>query len=185
MKGIDNMKLSQMGFIPMHCIIYQQDGRIYKEYNEKRMQELIERKADYVIVYNPNAEQKQEILDTMNIDNKQEKVTVSGIKVLGLIERLTNIDVGLESGELTIEEAIEIVNNPNPMLETVSQVVNSILVTILKEQLSVIEEVAQLPEPVKQSLLEETMNKEKREKEAKKANEIAELEAKLKELRGE
>ena len=47
------------------------------------------------------------------------------------------------------------------------------------------EEVAQLPEPVKRSILDETINKEKREEEAKKQAEIEELEAKLKALRGE
>lgn len=178
------MKLSQMGFKPMHCLVYQQDGRVLKEYDEKRMEEIMGRKSEYVIIYNPNSEQKREILESMDFDGGQ-KVTVNGMKVLGLIERLTNIDLGLESGELTVEEALDIVNNPNPMLEVVAQVVNSILMNILKEQLNTMEEVAQLPEPVKRSLLEETLNKEKREEEAKKKAEIEELEAKLKVLRGE
>ena len=178
------MKLSQMGFKPMHCLVYQQDGRVLKEYDEKRMEEIMGRKSEYVIIYNPNSEQKREILESMDFDGEQ-KVTVNGTKVLGLIERLTNIDLGLESGELTVEEALDIVNNPNPMLEVVAQVVNSILMNILKEQLNTMEEVAQLPEPVKRSLLEETLNKEKREEEAKKKAEIEELEAKLKVLRGE
>ena len=102
-----------------------------------------------------------------------------------MIERLTNIDLGLESGELTVEEALDIVNNPNAMLQVVAQVVNSILINILKEQLMMAEEIAQLPEPVKRSILDETINKEKREEEAKKQAEIEELEAKLKALRGE
>ena len=178
------MKLSQMGFKPMHCLVYQQDGRVLKEYDEKRMEEIMGRKSEYVIIYNPNSEQKREILESMDFDGEQ-KVTVNGMKVLGLIERLTHIDLGLESGELTVEEALDIVNNPNPMLEVVAQVVNSILMNILKEQLNTMEEVAQLPEPVKRSLLEETINKEKREEEAKKQAEIEELEAKLKALRGE
>ena len=178
------MKLSQMGFKPMHCLVYQQDGRVLKEYDEKRMEEIMNRKSEYVIIYNPNSEQKREILESMDFDGEQ-KVTVNGMKVLGLIERLTNIDLGLESGELTVEEALDIVNNPNPMLEVVSQVVNSILMNILKEQLNTMEEVAQLPEPVKRSILDETINKEKREEEAKKQAEIEELEAKLKALRGE
>ena len=178
------MKLSQMGFKPMHCLIYQQDGRVLKEYDEKRMEEIMGRKSEYVIIYNPNSEQKREILESMDFDGEQ-KVTVNGMKVLGLIERLTNIDLGLENGELTVEEALDIVNNPNPMLEVVSQVVNSILMHILKEQLNTMAEVAQLPEPVKRSILDETINKEKREEEAKKQAEIEELEAKLKALRGE
>ena len=71
------------------------------------------------------------------------------------------------------------------MLQAVAQVVNSILINILKEQLMMAEEIAQLPEPVKRSILDETINKEKREEEAKKQAEIEELEAKLKTLRGE
>ena len=173
-----------MGFKPMHCLVYQQDGRVLKEYDEKHMEEIMNRKSEYVIIYNPNSGQKREILESMDFDGEQ-KVTVNGMKVLGLIERLTNIDLGLESGELTVEEALDIINNPNPMLEVVAQVVNSILMNILKEQLNTMEEVAQLPEPVKRSLLEETLNKEKREEEAKKQAEIEELEAKLKALRGE
>lgn len=176
------MKLSQMGFKPMHCIIHQQDGRILKEYDEKRMEDIMNRKSEYVIIYNPNSEQKKEILEVMDFDGK-EKVTVEGMKVLGLIERLTNIDLGLQSGELTVDEALDIVNNPNPMLEVVAQVVNSILMSLLKEQLHNMEEVAQLPEPVKRSLIEETINKEKQEEEARKQAEIEELEAKLKALK--
>ena len=178
------MKLSQMGFKQVHCIVYEQDGRVLKEYNEKRIEEIMKRKNEYVIIYNPNSEQKKEILNVMDFDGDK-KVTVEGMKVLGLIERLTNIDLGLQSGELTVEEALDIINNPNQMLEVVSQVVNSILMNLLKDQLNVLEEVAHLPEPVKRSLLEETINKEKQEEEAKKQAEIAELEAKLKELKGE
>ena len=178
------MKLSQMGFKPMHCLVYQQDGRVLKEYDEKRMEEIMGRKSEYVIIYNPNSEQKREILESMDFDGEQ-KVTVNGMKVLGLIERLTNIDLGLESGELTVDEALDIINNPNAMLQVVAQVVNSILINILKEQLMMAEEISQLPEPVKRSILDETINKEKREEEAKKQAEIEELEAKLKALRGE
>ena len=178
------MKLSQMGFKPMHCLVYQQDGRVLKEYDEKRMEEIMGRKSEYVIIYNPNSEQKREILESMDFDGEQ-KVTVNGMKVLGLIERLTNIDLGLESGELTVDEALDIINNPNAMLQVVAQVVNSILINILKEQLMMAEEIAQLPEPVKRSILDETISKEKREEEAKKQAEIEELEAKLKALRGE
>ena len=178
------MKLSQMGFKPMHCLVYQQDGRVLKEYDEKRMEEIMGRKSDYVIIYNPNSEQKKEILETMDFDGES-KVSVEGLRLLGLIERLTNIDLGLESGELTVDEALDIINNPNAMLQAVAQVVNSILINILKEQLMMAEEIAQLPEPVKRSILDETINKEKREEEAKKQAEIEELEAKLKTLRGE
>ena len=178
------MKLSQMGFKPVHCLVYQQDGRVLKEYDEKRMEEIMNRKSDYVIIYNPNSEQKREILESMDFDGES-KVSVEGLRLLGLIERLTNIDLGLESGELTVEEALDIVNNPNAMLQVVAQVVNSILINLLKEQLMMAEEIAQLPEPVKRSILDETINKEKREEEAKKQAEIEELEAKLKALRGE
>uniref|UniRef100_UPI00386FB38B hypothetical protein n=1 Tax=Methanobrevibacter sp. TaxID=66852 RepID=UPI00386FB38B len=142
------------------------------------------RKSDYVIVYNPRDEQRKEILQVMDFDGES-KVSVEGLRLLGLIERLTNIDLGLESGELTVDEALDVINNPNAMLQAVAQVVNSILINILKEQLMMAEEIAQLPEPVKRSILDETINKEKREEEAKKQAEIEELEAKLKTLRGE
>ena len=56
--------------------------------------------------------------------------------------------------------ALDIINNPNAMLQVVAQVVNSILINILKEQLTMAEEIAQLPEPVKRSILDETINKE-------------------------
>ena len=135
-------------------------------------------------MYNPRDEHLKEILQVMDFDGES-KVSVEGLRLLGLIERLTNIDLGLESGELTVEEALDIINNPNAMLQVVAQVVNSILINILKEQLMMAEEIAQLPEPVKRSILDETINKEKREEEAKKQAEIEELEAKLKALRGE
>lgn len=178
------MKLSQMAFKPINCVVYEQDGKILKATDEAKIDDIINRKSEYVIIYNPNDEQKKEILQVMDFDGES-KVTVDGMRLLGLIERLTNIDLGLESGELTVEDALDIVNNPNAMLQVVSQVVNSILINILKQQLNVVEEIAQLPEPIKRSLLEETVNKEKREEEAKKRAEIEELEAKLKELRGE
>ena len=178
------MKLSQMGFKPINCLIHEQDGKVLKETDEKRIEDIMNRKADYVIVYNPRDEQRKEILQVMDFDGES-KVSVEGLRLLGLIERLTNIDLGLESGELTVDEALDIINNPNAMLQAVAQVVNSILINILKEQLMMAEEIAQLPEPIKRSILDETINKEKREEEAKKQAEIEELEAKLKALRGE
>lgn len=178
------MKLSQMGFRHIHCMIYEQDGRIITEFNEKRISELMERRNEFVLVYNPNIEQKKEILSLMNVSSDN-KVTVDSLKLLGVFELLTNIDLGIASGELTTEEALDIVNNPNELLNVVNQAVNSIIVDVLKEQLNAIEEVVNLPEPVKRSVLEDTMLKEKREQEAKKQAEIEELEAKLRALRGE
>ena len=122
-----------MGFKPINCLNLEQDGKVLKETDEKRIEDIMNRKSEYVIVYNPRDEQRKEILQVMDFDGES-KVSVEGLRLLGLIERLTNIDLGLESGELTVEEALDIVNNPNAMLQAVAQVVNSILNNILKEQ---------------------------------------------------
>ena len=137
---------------------------------------------------------RKEILTAMQLDG--DKVKLEGIKVLTLIEKLTNIDLGLESGELTLDEALDIINNPNPVLQKVSQIVNQIFMTLLSNQLDIMQGLAQLPEEVKQPLLDEIVNKGKRDEEAKRQAQIdalmeeqrkqqEEFEAKIKALRGE
>ena len=74
-------------------------------------------------MYNPRDEQRKEILQVMDFDGES-KVSIEGLRLLGLFERLTNIDLGLESGELTVDEALDIINYPNAMLQAVAHVVD-------------------------------------------------------------
>ena len=145
-----------------------------------------------MIVFNPNEELKKEILTVLDLDVEGNKVTMDGIKTLSLIERLTNLDLGIQTGELTLDEALDIVNNPSPMLEMIGQVVNSIFMSILRNQIEVMNEISQIPESVRKPLLEEIVNKAKKEEEKEKQAEIEELlrqqkelEEKVKALRGE
>lgn len=189
------MKLSNMQFNPIHCILYLQDNRVMKAHNEERIQEVMNNLSgdSYVLIYNPNNDLRQEILAVLdNGFDGNEKITLDGLRTLQLIEKLTNIDLGLETGELTLDEALEIVNNPNPMLVAVNQVVNNIFMNILSEQFEIINNISQLPDEVKRTIFDDLVNKEKREQEAKKQAEMdellkqqKELEDKLKLLRGE
>ena len=190
------MKLSQMELKPMHCVVYTKDGNVAKTFKQEQMEKIIAKKStdEYVIIYYPNDDMRKEVLTAMQLDG--DKVKLEGIKVLTLIEKLTNIDLGLESGELTLNEALDIINNPNPVLQTVSQIVNQIFMTLLSNQLDIMQGLAQLPEEVKQPLLDEIVNKGKRDEEAKRQAQIdalmeeqrkqqEEFEAKIKALRGE
>ena len=188
------MKLSQLEFNPIHCVVYLRDGRPVKTYEQERFDEVIEKVgADKcVIVFNPNEELKKEILTVLDLDVEGNKVTMDGIKTLSLIERLTNLELGIQTGELTLDEALDIVNNPSPMLEMIGQVVNSIFMSILRNQIEVMNEISQIPESVRKPLLEEIVNKAKKEEEKEKQAETEELlrqqkelEEKVKALRGE
>lgn len=188
------MKLSDMGYNAMYCVLYVQDGKIMKIFDVDRMDKILQTlpSSHHVVVYNPDSELKREILTSMGEGFDGEKVELDGVTTLRLIEKLTDIDLGLDSGELTMEQALEIVNNPNNMLVAVNQVVNNIFMSILSEQFETMNTISQLPEPVKINLLDEIVNKEQREQEQLKQAEIdellkqqQELEAKVKALRGE
>lgn len=188
------MKLSNMGYNLMYCVLYLQDGKVMKTFDVDRMDAVVDSlsNSQYVVVYNPDTELKREILTFMGEGFNGEKVQLDGITTLKLIEKLTDIDLGLSTGELSMEQALEIVNNPNNMLVAVNQVVNNIFMSILSEQFETMNSISQLPEPVKANLFEEIANKEQREQEAVKQAEInellkqqQELEAKVKALRGE
>jgi hypothetical protein len=188
------MKLSDMGYNAMYCVLYVQDGKIMKTFDVDRMDKILQTlpSSHHVVVYNPDSELKREILTSMGEGFDGEKVELDGVTTLRLIEKLTDIDLGLDSGELTMEQALEIVNNPNNMLVAVNQVVNNIFMSILSEQFETMNTISQLPEPVKINLLDEIVNKEQREQEQLKQAEInellkqqQELEAKVKALRGE
>ena len=185
------MKLSQMGYKKVRCVFYLQDGKVIRHHNNP--EKLIEQgDMELVVVYNPTSEQEQDILRIIESSREETEISIGGVKLLGLMELLTNIDLGILSGELTREEAIEIVENPNPLLQAVNLELNTILLNTLKHQFSVAQEMTQLPEAIKKPIVEQAVEKAVKEQEAKEQAEreeqeelekMAELERQLEELK--
>ena len=99
--------------------------------------------------------------------------------MLGLMELLTNIDLGFMSGELTQEEALAIVENPNELLQAVNLELNTIMLNTLKNQFHLAQEMNQLPEAIRKPVIEQAVEKvrqEQEELERARQEEIEELE---------
>ena len=108
------MKLSQMGYKKVRCVFYLQDGKVIR--NHINPEQLIESGMELVVVYNPTVEQEQEILQIVENSRQENNVHIGGFKILGLMELLTNVDLGIMSGELSQDEALQIIENPNEKL---------------------------------------------------------------------
>ena len=85
------MKLSQMGYKRIRCVLYEQDGKVVR--NHVNPEKIIETGKDVVIVYNPTQEQEQHILTIMEESRDENNIQVGGLKVLNLMVLLTNIDL--------------------------------------------------------------------------------------------
>ena len=181
------MKLSQMKYNNIRCLVYMQDGKVLRSYKQEEINRLLLGgilSQNAVIVHQPNKEQRKSLLTLLEDNRQDNEINVGGMQLLKLMEMLTNLDLGIESGELTQEEALEIIANPNEMLEAVNQELNSVLMNLLRNQFAIAQEMSQLPEAVKTPLLEkviEQANKEEEERARLQAEREAE-ELRIKEL---
>ena len=157
------MKLSQMGYKKVRCVFYLQDGKVIR--NHLTPEKIIESGLESVIVYNPTSEQEQDILKVMESSRDENNIRISGLQVLGLMELLTNIDLGFMSGELTQEEALAIVEHPNELLQAVNLELNTIMLNTLKNQFHLAQEMNQLPEAIRKPVIEQAVEKVRQEQE--------------------
>lgn len=180
------MKLSQMGYKRIRCVLYEQDGKVMCSYNNP--EKIIETGKDVVIVYNPTQEQEQHILEIMEESRDENNIQVGGLKILNLMVLLTNVD--LEN--LTDEEAVKIIENPNELLQAINLELNTIMLNVLQNQFKVAQAMTQLPEAIKKPVIEQAMEKARKEQEEKEEEErarqeelekMAELEKQLEELK--
>ena len=180
------MKLSQMGYRRIRCVLYEQDGKVMRNYTNP--EKIIETGRDVVIVYNPTQEQEQHILTIMEESRDENNIQVGGLKILNLMVLLTNID--LEN--LTDEEAVQIIENPNELLQAINLELNTIMLNVLKNQFQVAQAMTQLPEAVQKPILEQAVEKARQEQEAlerarleeiEELERMAELEKQLEELK--
>ena len=113
---------------------------------------------------------------------------MNGLSVLECIKLLTNIEL-----DVTDEEALELINNPDEMLELIALECNVITLDLVKKQIKELDAIASLPDSIKNPLLNEAQAKFKEEEEKAKikkqeADELKEqmkaLEEKLKLIEG-
>lgn len=180
------MKLSQMGYKRVRCVLYEQDGKVMRNYTNP--EKIIETGKDVVIIFNPTQEQEQHILTIMEESRDENNIQVSGLKILNLMSLLTNID--LEN--LTQEQALEIIDNPNDLLQAINLELNTMMLNILQNQFQVAQAMTQLPEAIKKPVLDEVAEQARKEQELKQQQELeeqeelermAELEKQLEELK--
>ena len=180
------MKLSQMGYKRIRCIFYEQDGKVIRNYINP--EKIIETGRDVVIVFNPTQEQEQLILEIMEESRDENNIKVGGLKILNLMTLLTNID--LEN--LTNEEALMIIENPNELLQAINLELNTIMLNALQNQFSIVQTMTQLPESIKKPILDDVAEKVRQDEKLKEEQErekqaelekMAELEKQLEELK--
>lgn len=181
------MKLSSMRFKDVRCAFYYLDGKVKTTYNHDKINEMLDKKLDFVLMYNPTTKQRETILGKLN--EKDNDLSMSGLDVLECIKLLTNIEL-----DVTDTEALELIANPDEMLEMISLECNIIILNLIKTQIKESDAIASLPDSVKIPMINEAQAKIKEEKEKaklkeQKENEIKEqmkeLEEKLKSIKGE
>ena len=172
------MKLSQMGYKRVRCVLYEQDGKVMR--NHTNPEKLIETGRDLIVIYNPTQDQEQHILTIMEESRDENNIQVSGLKILNLMTLLTNID--LEN--LTDEEALTIIENPNELLQAVNLELNTIMLNVLQNQFKVAQAMTQLPEAIKKPIVEQVVEQARKEQELKEQAEREELaeQARIEEL---
>lgn len=180
------MKLSHMGYRKVRCVFYEQDGKVLR--NHENPEKLIDNNIRGVVVYNPTEEEEKLILKVLEESREGENVRVNGRKILKMMELLTDIELD----DLTEEEALDIINNPNELLQAINIELNSIMLNALQRQFHAAQSMAQLPEAIKRPVVEQALEqalKEQEEKERAKREEeeelekMAELEKQLEELK--
>ena len=180
------MKLSQMAYKRVRCVFYEQDGRVMR--NHLNTEKIIESERDVVVVYNPTQDQEQHILEIMEESRDENNIQVNGLKILNLMVLLTNID--LEN--LTQEQALQIIENPNELLQAINMELNTIMLNILQNQFHVAQSMTQLPEAIRKPIVEQAVEKARKDQEEKEQEErakqeelvkMAELEKELEELK--
>lgn len=171
------MKLSSMKFKDIRCVFYYADGKVKVSHDTNKVAQLEKEGRDFVVLNNPNVEQKKVILSKIYEQNG--KLEMQGLDVLECIKLLTNIEL-----DITEEEALELIKNPDEMLEAIALECNIITLNLIKNQMKEVDAIASLPDSVKTPILEEAEAKIKEEEEkAKQAEEEAKrIEEEMKQL---
>ena len=171
------MKLSSMKFKDVRCALYYLDGKVKVTYNRDTIGEMVEKGSDLVLMYNPTNELRQAILSKLNEQNNE--LSMDGLSVLECIKLLTNIEL-----DVTDKEALELINNPDEMLEQIALECNIITLDLIKKQLKESDAIASLPDSIKLPMINEVQAKIKEEEEKAKIKqqEAEELKEQMKAL---
>ena len=166
------MKLSSMKFKDVRCAYYYLDGKVKVTYNRDKIGEMVEKELDFVLMYNPTNKQREAILS--KLDEQSGNLSMDGLSVLECIKLLTNIEL-----DVTDEEALELINNPDEMLEAIALECNIIILDLIKKQIKESDAIASLPDSIKLPMINEAQAKIKEEEEKAKikqqeANELKE-----------
>ena len=150
-----------MAYKKVRCVFYEQDGKVLR--NHENPEKLMETPIEKVVVYNPTEEEEKLILKILEESRDGDNVQVNGMKVLRLMEMLTDIELG----DLTEEQAIEIIANPNELLQAINIELNSIMLNALQRQFHAAQSMAQLPEAIKRPVVEQALEQVMKEQEEK------------------
>lgn len=175
-------KLNNLRQRSLRCVISEESGTVVKYYKQDSINDVLRRydEEKMVKVFNPTTEQKQAVIDILDANNNGEEIEVGGVAILKLMEIVTDI----EFGDLTEEEALEIVNNPNAILEAVNLELNRMFIDIVKQRYEAMTTLNSLPEPLLKDILEKQIEDMEQEERKRKEEEErkAEIARKRKEL---
>ena len=125
--------------------------------NLKRVE--IYKSYDGVNVYNPNDEQKIQIIELFqnSIKDEEDDVEINDQDVmLKLIPMLTNIEIDFEDNDLIQE----VINDPSDLLLDVIQDINDIVEVVVTRTVKTLNKLAELPEEEQAKILEQVKPKE-------------------------
>lgn len=173
----------------IRCIIVAEGTTVVKYHNDGAIDLATNNYDPYrmVTIYNPKLEDKQKIAEILDESTQNGEIKVAGLSFLKMMALVTDLDMK----DLTEEEALEIVNSPNDVLQAVNVELNRLFIEIIKQRYETMETLNSLPEPLLKDMLEgqiKDAEAEAKAKEAEKARKAeiakkrAELEAQLKEL---
>lgn len=175
-------KLSNLRKQDVRCIVREENGMVAKVFNQDVIAELNKNydANSMISIYNPTTEQKEHIMTILDENNDGKEISVEGTTILRLMEIVTDI----EFDDLDDEEALEIVNNPNEMLQAVNVELNKLLIEVVKQRYETMATLNTLPEPMLKEILAKKVEEAEAEEEKRREEEKrkAEREAKRKEL---
>lgn len=155
-------KLSQLKQNKVRCLfVCNEHGEITKISDQNAFDNALSAYENNTIVkmFNPTEEQRLTILEMLENNTQEDKVSLNGNIVLDIMNILTDIELDLDG-----EEAEAVLNEPNDLLLAVNSEINAILFNLVSLQFKNIKDMAKLPP----ELLEAAMGEVAQQKETKK-----------------
>lgn len=142
LKSFTNMQMKQV-----RCLIIEEKGVFKSEYNN--IDELLDKNIDCIKIYNPNKDQKQEIIkyfgDNINLDEKLKVEVNDKDFMFKLLKELSDIDFEGLNLETDKDKIYDILDNPDEVLIKIKIEIEKMLFQLFINWLETINLMKELP----------------------------------------